>query len=71
MIEDDPRPRSSKRYRQAFHRGFGKSGPRLQTVPIEEFIRGHGIDPFRNRRRNRIEHEALHPPPFFGFVNYG
>ena len=60
---DDDRGRSQasfvKRYAPGVHRGFGKSGPRLQPVPIEELIQGHGIDPFRDGRPDGVEHEAL------------
>jgi hypothetical protein len=41
---------------------FGEAGPRLLGLPAGEFIEGHAVGPFGDRRGNRTKHEALHPP---------
>ena len=61
MIDDAPSPRSSRVTLQAF----------TVALAVEEFVQGHVVDPFRDGRPNGVEHEALHPPPFRCFVNYG
>ena len=70
MMLDDPSPRSSSVTRQAFTRGFRETWPWLQPVPVEEFVQGHVVDPFRDGRPDGVEYEALHPSPFCCFVNY-
>src|ERR1039458_4375540 len=58
-------------YAPGAHGGLGEAGPRLLGVPAEELVQGHVVHPLRDRRRNRIEHKALHPPPLVRFVHYG
>src|ERR1017187_9156255 len=50
--------------------GFGKSRPRLLSVPGEEFGQGHVVYPFGYRRRNAVQNQGLHPPPFRRLVYY-
>jgi hypothetical protein len=71
--DDARRPQAAflQGYAPRAHGGFGEARPRFLGIPAEELVQGHVVDPFRDRRRNRIEHEALHPPPFVCFVNYG
>src|ERR1019366_3552190 len=40
--------------------GFGKSRPRLLSVPGEEFVQGHVVYPFGYRRRNAVQNQGLH-----------
>src|ERR1019366_1888181 len=64
MMLDEPRPRSSRVTRHALTVALVKPGRGSWAYPAEKLVQGHIVDPFRDRRRNRIKHKALHPPPF-------
>jgi hypothetical protein len=45
--------------------------PVRMSTELTQFVEGHVIDPFRDRRRDAVQHQGLHPPPLRAFVNYG
>jgi hypothetical protein len=63
MIDEDPSLRSSSDTLQALTVALVKPGRSSWAVPREEFIQGHVVNPLRDRRRNRIEHERLQSLP--------
>jgi len=71
MIEDEPSPRSSRVTRQALTVPLVKPGRPFLGVPAEEFVQGHVVDPFRDRRADAVQNQALDPPSFRRSVNYG